>query len=210
MTAISGSQTAPPAAAARPAFYLAPHAATPCEAVRSIAVEVQRRADGAIELLYTIDGDPDRVRLPEPAPPHRANGLWRHTCCEAFIAVESGASTLDRADRSRREAPLAGPYVELNLSPSGEWAAYTFDAYRSGMRPLEGMAAPVITVERDVSGGRWSLRAAVHAGSLAGAGARLALAVVIEDSEGELAYWALRHPPGRPDFHHPGGFAATL
>src|SRR6185312_3218512 len=210
MTETSGSRAAPPRAAARPAFYLAPHPATPCEAVRSIAVQVERRADGALELIYTIEADSPRIRLPEPAAPRRADGLWRHTCCEAFIAMESGASALDRAEGSRPEGSLTGHYLELNFSPSGEWAAYAFDGYRSGMRPLEPMAAPLITVERDVSGGRWSLRATVPAGSLASTRARLALAAVIEDSEGELGYWALRHPPGRPDFHHPGGFAATL
>lgn len=215
MTETSGSRAAPPRAAARPAFYLAPHPATPCEAVRSVAVQVERRPDGALELIYTIEADSHGIRLPDPGPPRRTDGLWRHTCCEAFIASESGGSTLDRAEGSRAEDSRpedspAGPYLELNFSPSGEWAAYAFDGYRRGMRPLEPMAAPLITVERDVSGGRLSLRATVPAGALTGTRARLALAAVIEDSEGELAYWALRHPPGRPDFHHPGGFVATL
>lgn len=210
MTGTSGSPTAPPLAAARPAFYLAPHAATPCEAVRSIAVRVESRHSGALELIYTIESDPGRVLLPEPAEPRRVDGLWRHTCFEAFIATGSGAAARNRVERPQPASSLVGPYVELNLSPSGEWAAYTFEGYRSGMRPLEGIAAPVIAVEHDASGGRWSVRAAVDVGALLGARARLALAAVIEDSEGRLAYWALRHPAGRPDFHHAVGFAATL
>ena len=32
----------------------------------------------------------------------------------------------------------------------------------------------------------------------------------IEDEAGALSYWALRHPPGKPDFHHPAGFALEL
>ncbi len=39
---------------------------------------------------------------------------------------------------------------------------------------------------------------------------RLALSAVVEDREGRLSYWAMRHPPGRPDFHHPEGFALAL
>jgi len=39
---------------------------------------------------------------------------------------------------------------------------------------------------------------------------RLALAAVIEESDGRLAYWALWHPPGNPDFHHPEGFTLEL
>jgi hypothetical protein len=39
---------------------------------------------------------------------------------------------------------------------------------------------------------------------------RLALTAVVEDARGRLSYWALRHPPGRPDFHHRDGFALVL
>ena len=39
---------------------------------------------------------------------------------------------------------------------------------------------------------------------------RIALAAVIEDENGGLSYWALRHPPGKPDFHHPNGFALEV
>lgn len=28
--------------------------------------------------------------------------------------------------------------------------------------------------------------------------------------DGGRAYWALHHPPGQPDFHHPPGFALRL
>jgi len=210
MTRKLGSRTAPRLAAARPAFYLAPHARTPCEAVRSIAVQVDRRASGALGLVYTIEGDPGHVRVPPSAPPRRVDGLWRHTCFEAFIAPENGAPVPDEAARSQPAASLGVPYIELNLSPSSEWAAYAFDGYRSGIRPLEGMAAPVITVERDAIAGRWSVGAVVEVGSFARGRAHLALAAVIEEADGRLAYWALRHPADSPDFHHPGGFAATL
>ena len=33
-----------------------------------------------------------------------------------------------------------------------------------------------------------------------------ALAAVIEDDSGNVSYWALKHAPTRPDFHHPAGF----
>ena len=38
----------------------------------------------------------------------------------------------------------------------------------------------------------------------------IALAAVIEDENGRLSYWGLRHPPGKPDFHHPNGFALEV
>jgi hypothetical protein len=39
---------------------------------------------------------------------------------------------------------------------------------------------------------------------------RLVLSAVLEDTDGVLSYWALQHPPGRPDFHHPDAFAVQL
>jgi hypothetical protein len=39
---------------------------------------------------------------------------------------------------------------------------------------------------------------------------RLGLSAVIEDTRGSLSYWALAHPPGKPDFHHADGFALEL
>jgi hypothetical protein len=39
---------------------------------------------------------------------------------------------------------------------------------------------------------------------------RLGLSAVIEDIDGRLSYWALKHPPGKPDFHHPDSFALDV
>ncbi len=38
----------------------------------------------------------------------------------------------------------------------------------------------------------------------------LGLSVVIEEESGALSYWALRHAPGKPDFHHASAFALEL
>ncbi len=38
----------------------------------------------------------------------------------------------------------------------------------------------------------------------------LGVSAVVETKEGSLSYWALAHPPGKPDFHHPDSFALTL
>ena len=39
---------------------------------------------------------------------------------------------------------------------------------------------------------------------------QLGLSAVIEEAGGRLSYWALAHPPGRPDFHHSDCFALEL
>jgi hypothetical protein len=33
---------------------------------------------------------------------------------------------------------------------------------------------------------------------------------VIEEKNGALSYWALRHPAGKPDFHRRSAFAMEL
>jgi hypothetical protein len=39
---------------------------------------------------------------------------------------------------------------------------------------------------------------------------RIGLSAVIEETNGLKSYWALAHPPGKPDFHHKDCFAHTL
>ena len=98
-----------------------------------------------------------------------------------------------------------GSYVEFNFSPSSQWAAYRFERYREGMVELELTSPPEIHL--DASEGHFALEATVPNAGLAG---NLALSAVIEETDGTKSYWALAHPPGKPDFHHPACFALTL
>jgi hypothetical protein len=145
-------------------------------------------------LQYRFLGDPARVRLPAPALPGRADGLWRHSCCEAFLG-RSGATD----------------YCEFNFSASGEWAAYRFSARRQGMAPLEGLDPPVIVLTR--SADEIILEARLDLAPLAPvrpAEFRLGLAAVVQDDQDRQSFWALRHAPGRPDFHDPSSFLLHL
>src|SRR2546421_64445 len=76
-------------------------------------------------------------------------------------------------------------------------------------QPVSGIA---VQVRR--SSDQFELTATVHLGGLAALrdapALHLALAAVIEDYRGALSYWALDHPPGKPDFHHPDGFTIDL
>lgn len=100
-------------------------------------------------------------------------------------------------------------YHEFNLGPSGEWAAYAFARYRIGRVVADEHLNPGVTVRS--TAGRFELDVRVHLGHLSpmhrSANLSLALSAVVEDDSGELSYWALRHPPGKPDFHHPDAFA---
>ena len=53
-------------------------------------------------------------------------------------------------------------------------------------------------------------RAVVAAVQVSSAAWRLALTAVIEETGGAKSYWALKHAPGKPDFHHADGFVLEL
>lgn len=181
------------AAAAQRAMLLA-HPYTPGERVWSISAEVSLDA-ATLVCHYSLHGEVDRLRIPAVRAGRRADGLWQHTCFEVFAA-----------------APPASGYYEFNFSPSLDWAAYRFSEYREGMSPAGLTRAPGLNARR--TSDKLELTAHVHLAGLAGlAGVpalKLALTAVIEDDNGSLSYWALRHAPGNPDFHDPDGFALEL
>jgi len=160
-----------------------------------IEAEAQRGPGGRLRLLYVVTGDAGAILFPAPAAPGRADGLWRHTCFEAFV-----------------RAPSEAGYLELNFSPSGEWAAYRFSDYRAGIMPIDALPPPEIEAQQD--GGRYifaaSLDLAPVLGRLAEGLWQLGLAAVIETRDGGKSYWAVEHPPGEPDFHHRDCFALEL
>ena len=174
--------------------HLIRHPATPCAHAQQIGVQVSFLPTDALEIQYSLHGEIANLRIPNESAPRRADNLWRHTCLEAFIAT-----------------PLSTRYLEFNFAPSGEWAIYQFDAYREGMKAIEA-PPPIITTRRTAHD--WVVKAAVDLHGfpdfMARAELRLAVSAVVEDNNGELSYWALAHPPGKPDFHHADSFALTL
>jgi hypothetical protein len=178
----------------KPAVLTA-HPSTPNDAVRSLGVQLRAEESDILVFHYSLDADMSRVRVPLSGVGGRADALWKHTCFEAFVA------------------PADAPgYYEFNFSPSLDWAIYRFSAYRQGMSPVEIGRAPKISVRQNDDG--LELQSAVRLGHLAdlrdARHLRIALAAVIEDENGRLSHWGLQHPPGKPDFHHPNGFALEL
>jgi hypothetical protein len=174
---------------------LTAHPLTPNDAVRSLGVQLRLEEPDVLVFQYSLVADMSRVRIPSSGMGERADVLWKHTCFEAFVA------------------PADAPgYHEFNFSPSLDWAIYRFSAYREGMSPAEIGRTPEISVRRGDSG--LELQSAVRLGRLADLPdarcLKIALAAVIEDEHGSLSYWGLRHPPGKPDFHHPNSFALEV
>ena len=162
------------------------------EAVTRIEAEASRPAPGRLALLYRVTGALDQVLWPHVVPPARTDALWQHTCFEVFL-----------------RAPPDQAYFEFNLAPSTEWAAYSFDGYRDGMRILGEFDAPHIETRR--SGTEFMLEAALEWDGLPeGRAWQLGLSAVIEETNGRKSYWALAHPAARPDFHDARAFALEL
>jgi len=188
---------APTSSAQRPAapHRLACHPATPCALPLQIGVSLAVAGSAAgpgLLLRYEVLGDVGRLRLPTPMPHGPADGLWQHTCFEAFVGA-----TGDLA------------YREFNFAPSGQWAAYRFSAERQRDTAAEAAQVPVSPpIELHPAADRLCLQAwlPLHALPDPGTPWDIGLTAVIETQDGQLSYWALRHPGARPDFHHRGGW----
>lgn len=169
---------------------LACHPDAPALAVRRIEARILSLDENWLRLRWRIEGCGEVV-FPSFAGKGRADELWRTTCFEFFIVSAQDAG-----------------YIELNLSPSERWAAYAFSAYREGMadHPMPREPDCTIRIGTDLA----IFDAAVPVASLPDLPWRYGMSAVIEEHGGRVSYWALAHPEGRPDFHHPACFAATL
>lgn len=171
-------------------YPLVPHPDHIPRSIRTIEARVLGHDANWLRLRWRIEGAGDLV-VPPFAGKGRAEGLWKTTCLEAFLRPAGSEA-----------------YVELNLSPSERWAAYDFSGYRDGMaeRPFPREPDCTMRAGTDVA----IFDAAIPAAGLPSGPCQLGLSAVIEEKDGTKSYWALAHPPGKPDFHHPDCFALEL
>lgn len=157
-------------------------------------IEVERRVESEqLHLNYRLQAPPGQLCLPAWQGVRPGEQLWQHTCFELFV----------RGSASPR-------YLEFNFSPCGAYACYAFDTYR------EPSASAFPTVRPDMAVVRlervFQLSASLPLSTLASLQAPyvLALSTVVEDCDGALSFWALRHSSDKPDFHHPGAFVLRM
>lgn len=167
---------------------LVPHPDTPARGVNGVQVRWYETSDRQFVLRWVIMGV-DALAVPPFAGKGRGEELWQTTCGELFLKDRDGPG-----------------YREFNFSPSERWAAYRFSGYREGMAE-EDIPSPEVSSD----GGQFLfvisvlLDAAILEGSdVAG------LSAVIDEKDGTRSYWALAHPPGKPDFHHEACFTLPL
>lgn len=166
------------------------HPDTPCPAIAAVGAKISQTDDYGWEIAFVAVGDPAALAIPAEAPRVHTDGLWRTTCFELFLG-KAGDS-----------------YAELNFSPSGAFAAYHFDHYRTGMKKID---LPVPEIELDVGSERLTMIVRLCEDCLPWDGSgQIGISAVIQETGGCTSYWALAHPAGRPDFHQRDCFALAL
>ncbi|KUR71042.1 hypothetical protein AQZ52_10125 [Novosphingobium fuchskuhlense] len=171
-------------------FDLKAHAAHPARFVSGVAARILALDADWLTLRWKVDGAGALV-VPPFAGRARTDGLWQTTCFELFV-----------------KAPGAESYAEFNLSPSERWAAYDFAGYRAGMAERAVERAPVCTPRR--GGSVLIFDAAIPVRALPPLPWVYGLTAVIEEEGGVKSYWAMAHPPEKPDFHDPACMAGRL
>lgn len=171
------------------------HPQTAAGGTDAIEVVVTYAANDRLALSFVLQGDLDSLQVPTEKPCRRMDELWRHTCFEAFLMPGDGPG-----------------YREYNFSPSGEWASYMFHDYRQvhDQQASESVYEPTPVIRARRGAQSLTLEAELPLLAVSTRSLRLGLSAVIEAADGSLCYWALRHPPGKPDFHHIDTFDLQL
>ena len=170
-----------------------PHPGDRAVAAIALTAEISVNREQGLIVNFELQGALDSILCTEPtSPPQRRDELWRHTCFEVFVQRGAGPG-----------------YLEFNFSPSGDWAAYEFQGYRSG-RMDYGSSSIAVTRTRfeDVH-----LMLRTQSQLKPQAEKRdwhLNVAAVIEARDGTLSYWAVRHSRPKPDFHQSAAFCIVL
>ena len=172
------------------------HPLNAAPAVRALEVRTAWTDTCSLQISYCLWGDIARLRVPDEQPGRPADGLWEHTCFEAFVAL-----------------PGRLAYREFNFSPSGLWAGYAFAAYRQRDESSGEIPAPQIVTRR--SAGRLEVDALIPPSALPDDADALdvGLCAVVEAADvvdGHHSYWALTHGAARPDFHLRDSFTLRL
>jgi hypothetical protein len=149
---------------------------------------------GGLKLLYELIGPLNNLATPPfSGEPKRRDRLWEETCFELFLNMR-GSDT----------------YWEFNLSPSGDWNAYRFNAYREGMQEEQA----IIEFPFRVQGSPGALEVILEfdAEKIIPPDQTVdaAVSAVLKSLNGRTTYWALAHHGMAPDFHRKDGFLIKL
>ena len=154
-----------------------------------ITGKIARRMN-TLTIHYDLRGNIAEVDIPTQTDrPNRKDNLWESTCFEFFFGVKD-------SDR----------YWEFNLSPSGHWNIYSFNAYRQGMQEEMAFAELPFTIQMRSDAFLLSLDLDLDQIFQEDRVLEVAISSVIRFKDDRIFYWALAHPSQQADFHDRKGF----
>jgi hypothetical protein len=154
-----------------------------------ITGKIARRIN-TLSIYYDMRGTLTEVDIPIQADrPIRKDNLWEDTCFEFFLGVK---------DSER--------YWEFNLSPSGDWNVYRFEAYRQGMQAEISFGAFPYAIQQRVDSFVLSLECNLSQIIQTDQALDIAISGVVKLKDGKIIYLALVHPGNQADFHRRDSF----
>ena len=159
-----------------------------CELGEAIDLRVGIGWEGDESILvvqFRVMGAIDRLKIsPISDTPQRLTRLWETTCFECFL----GALGQEQ-------------YWEVNLSPSGDWNVFHLDGYREPLREEQAIEALPFWVERDGDRTTLEMRLDIQKLGLCRDAIELSVTSVLQETTGDISYWAVAHAGAEPDFH---------
>ena len=142
--------------------------------------------EGNLELCYSLKYNKDDLVLPTSSAGsiQRRNGLWEHTCFEAFVSQ-----------------PDQKGYWEINLSPNGDWNFYRLSGYRENLQPEGAIENLPIRVQFTDSGLELSCTVPLKSLVDLTKPLEISLTAVLEHPVEGCSFWAWNHCGEEADFH---------
>ena len=150
--------------------------------------------DSQIHVRYRINGKTHNIQFPDVSQhANRKNELWNTTCCELFVGISGEPN-----------------YWEYNLSPSHDWAVFSFSGYRQNKTDVLSIAKLEISTKIDKNN-EFELKTVLALPEmLIGHMLDIGVSSVVQDKSGNIHYYALTHPGKQADFHDRNGFNIKL
>lgn len=150
------------------------------------SIEVKTQVDEKIWAWeFKLNGDLSKIILPTfTHQSKRQDELWKSTCFEAFVAISQNN------------------YIEFNFSPTGNWNCYRFSGYRENMRQFSEIELLDFTIlsNNSENQGNYHCRMSVKLANPLPI-SKMGMTAVIQTTNGNINYWALKHGGEKADFH---------
>ena len=144
-----------------------------------------RWSEGNLTLHFHLQHKGDDVLLPPSEESiQRTDGLWEHTCFEAFVSQDDQQS-----------------YYEINLCPNGNWNMYRLTGYRENLQPEASIERMPVEINLTESSLELSCNISLDSLVEKDKPLEISLTAVLEHPVKGCSFWAWKHSGKEADFH---------